>query len=92
MRRTILTFGFLMALFALALTAPSTRKVKAAVDNGNGNGEGHTPVTLCHRTSSAKNPFVIITVDDDAEVLGHITNHGDVKFQEGGEGGGCPEE
>jgi uncharacterized repeat protein (TIGR01451 family) len=30
---------------------------------------GHTPVTLCHATASATNPYVLITTDDDG-VLG----------------------
>lgn len=29
-------------------------------------GGGHDPVTICHRTNSETNPYVVITVDDDA--------------------------
>lgn len=32
-------------------------------------GSGHTPVTLCHATGSSRNPYVVITIDDDG-VLG----------------------
>jgi hypothetical protein len=79
MKRTILALGLLMALFALALTTPVSRKVTAAGDKGNGKGGGHTPVTICHHTGSQKNPIVVITVDDDA-VPAHFANHGDSFF------------
>lgn len=37
-------------------------------------GEGHTPVSICHRTSSDTNPYVFITVDDDSLSPGHLDN------------------
>jgi hypothetical protein len=41
-----------------------------------GKGKGHTPVTICHATESEKNPYVRITVDDDA-VDGNGNNSAD---------------
>lgn len=39
----------------------------------------HQPVTLCHATGSASNPYVKITVDDDAVVKnGHDGHTGDI--------------
>ena len=35
-------------------------------------GEGHEPVTLCHATHSDRNPYVLITVDDDGAFRGHL--------------------
>src|SRR5258706_10663964 len=75
MKRTILTFGFLFALFGLALTQPSPKTVVKAANS-------HTPVQICHHTGSAKNPAVLITVDDDA-VPSHVANHGDFLHVEG---------
>jgi uncharacterized repeat protein (TIGR01451 family) len=55
------------------------------VRSGNGPGKGHTPVTLCHATSSQTNPYVVITTDDDgvlgagqSEGNGHDSHSGDI--------------
>ena len=40
-------------------------------------------VSLCHKTSSSKNPFVIISVSDNAQAA-HM-NHGDVLLDSNGE-------
>ena len=53
--------------------APSTQPTSK--DNGKkpGSGGGHTPVNVCHATSSDSNPYVFITVDDDSvKAQGHL--------------------
>ena len=41
--------------------------------------QGHTPVTICHATSSETNPYVTITVDDDSVKLqGHLAHEDDI--------------
>lgn len=59
-----------------------------AKDNGNNkNKEGK--ITICHKTGSAKNPYVEITVSDDATADGHASHEGDIiPAPEGG----CPAE
>jgi len=38
-------------------------------------GGGHTPVNICHATSSDSNPYVFITVDDDSvKFAGHLAH------------------
>ena len=44
-------------------------------------------ITICHRTGSTKNPYVEITVSDDATKDGHANHEGDIiPAPEGG----CP--
>ncbi len=44
-------------------------------------------ITICHKTGSAKNPYVEITVSDDAAKDGHATHESDIiPAPEGG----CP--
>ena len=59
-------------------------------DNGNGKGKDKEgKVTICHKTGSAKNPYVEITVSNDATTDGHATHQGDIiPAPEGG----CPAE
>jgi uncharacterized repeat protein (TIGR01451 family) len=46
------------------------------------NGGGHTPVNVCHATSSDTNPYVFITVDDDSVKLqGHLMHRDDPNKQ-----------
>jgi len=45
---------------------------------------GHTPVTLCHATASATNPYVVITTDDDG-VLGAPHSSGNGHDSHGGD-------
>ena len=46
-------------------------------------------ITICHRTGSAKNPYVEITISDEATMDGHATHEGDIiPAPEGG----CPSE
>ncbi|MGH3138025.1 MAG: prealbumin-like fold domain-containing protein, partial [Gaiellaceae bacterium] len=51
---------------------------------GRDSGAGHTPVTLCHATSSQTNPFVVITTDDDG-VLGAGQSGGNGHDSHGGD-------
>jgi hypothetical protein len=49
----------------------------AAQANGN-HGEGHTPVGVCHATSSDTNPYEWIVVDDDStKYKGHLMHRND---------------
>ena len=61
-------------------------------DNSNGNGKGKDKegrVTICHKTGIAKNPYVEITVSNNATADGHATHEGDIiPAPEGG----CPAE
>ena len=80
--------GVGLAQAALDLV-PQVRSGLAAgehsVRSGNGSGQGHTPVTLCHATSSETNPYVVITTDDDGVLgagqsggNGHDSHSGDI--------------
>ncbi|MCX6395020.1 MAG: hypothetical protein NTV23_00865 [Propionibacteriales bacterium] len=54
---------------ALMVASPANAAVK---------GEGHTPVNVCHATSSDSNPFIFITVDDDStKFKGHLMHRED---------------
>jgi hypothetical protein len=58
-------------------------------DDGNDNNGGGNAdrITICHKTGSAKNPYVEITVSADATANGHGTHEGDlIPAPEGG----CP--
>lgn len=50
-------------------------KDKSSDNNESGNG---SKITICHRTGSAKNPYVQITVAADATRDGHGTHEGDL--------------
>jgi hypothetical protein len=41
-------------------------------------GHGFTPVTLCHATHSATNPYETITVDNQGQLDGHSHHSGDI--------------
>jgi uncharacterized repeat protein (TIGR01451 family) len=80
--------GVGLAQVALDLV-PHVRSVSGtgqhSVRSGNGPGRGHTPVTLCHATSSQTNPYVVITTDDDGVLgagssggNGHDSHSGDI--------------
>lgn len=61
--------------------------------NGSGNNKGNSTspdkITICHKTGSAKNPYVEITVSKDATMDGHANHEGDIiPAPEGG----CPKE
>jgi hypothetical protein len=72
-----------------ASSAPVTASAVRAPDNGNGNGvgngngngpgenSGHAgKTTICHHTGSATNPYVLITISDNA-IPAHV-KHGDL--------------
>jgi hypothetical protein len=61
-------------LAALLLTSPLGAGAKKETDPGS----GHTPITICHATSSKVNPYQEITVDDDATKGGHGSHEGDL--------------
>jgi hypothetical protein len=67
---------------------PNSEKTK---DNGNaqdpGQGGNTNNITICHKTGSAKNPYVEITVSVNATTHGHGIHEGDlIPAPEGG----CP--
>lgn len=56
-------------------------------DEDNDEDNNAAKITICHRTGSAKNPYVEITVSADATTEGHGTHEGDlIPAPEGG----CP--
>src|SRR5258707_2835691 len=52
--------------------------------NGNNGSSGFQPVTLCHATGSATNPYVVITVDNQGALNGHLNHPGDIIPAPGG--------
>jgi len=58
------TAGFLATIGALVMSSGVALMVAATPA---GAAEGHTPVNICHATSSDTNPYVFITVDDDSK-------------------------
>lgn len=61
-------------------------------NNGNDQEKGKDKVnkiTICHKTGSVKNPYIEITISDDATKDGHASHEGDIiPAPEGG----CPAE
>jgi hypothetical protein len=61
-------------------------------DKGNGNDQGKgsnaDKITICHKTGSAKNPYVQISVSEKAIKNGHGTHDGDIIPAPAG---GCPD-
>jgi LPXTG-motif cell wall-anchored protein len=69
MLRTIAACSVVTAILGFAGLAVATSNANATP----GHGEGHTPVNVCHATSSDTNPFVFIVVDDDStKFKGHL--------------------
>jgi len=62
-----ITLGAALVLAAAALAGAARERSSSSPSAAAG--AGHTPVTLCHATGSATNPYVLITTDDDG-VLG----------------------
>jgi hypothetical protein len=94
-----LTQAAVVALEAASVVHPELTKVsamaekKAEADCGqtpgkhSDNGTGHTPITICHATGSATNPFVEITIDENG-LHGHDGHDGDIIPAPAG---GCPQ-
>ncbi|MEX2246873.1 MAG: hypothetical protein WEC75_09305 [Dehalococcoidia bacterium] len=66
---------------AIAVAAGLGAAVPASATPGNG--EGHTPITLCHYVPAHGGSYVIITVDDDAATgnkngQGHMGHDDDI--------------
>ncbi len=72
--------------------------VKTKVGSTETEQKGHVPVTICHATSSKKNPYVTETVDaDSVKYKGHLAHVNGIVFPADGWGdiipapaGGCP--
>lgn len=68
----------------VAHTQPEKKEQRHTEGRGNANESkkgNHVPVTICHKTGSKNNPYVIITVDDDSITKGghgHHHDHGDI--------------
>lgn len=61
---------------APATSQPSTKDNGQKPDSPNQG--GHTPVNVCHATSSDSNPYVFLTVDDDSvKAEGHLEHYTD---------------
>jgi len=76
--------GVGLAQVALDLV-PHVRSGSGTGEQSVRSGNGHTPVTLCHATSSQTNPYVVITTDDDGVLgagssggNGHDSHSGDI--------------
>jgi len=60
-----------LMLFTIAFSFSSVAQAKQS-------SRGFQPVTLCHHTSSATNPNVTITVDNQGQLNGHFHHDGDI--------------
>ncbi len=69
-----------LIIFLLVVSVASVVQAKQS-------SSGFQPVTLCHHTGSATNPYVTITVDNQGQLNGHIHHSGDIIPAPAG---GCP--
>ena len=85
MRRRLMTLAAAVALAVAAIPGVAAATPK--------NDSGDHKVTICHVTNSAKNPYVVITVDVAAfdgegksDHMHHVSKDGkwDVEFSDGG--------
>jgi ABC-type sugar transport system substrate-binding protein len=81
------------ALCAVAAAVAVAGGVAPMAFAASGGVKGPEPkVTFCHHTSSATNPYVVITTGNVALVRAHMKNHDDVLAEDGvcptGGGGG----
>ncbi len=73
MNRTRMLLSAMLAVCLVALGGAIGMSASATE-----RGEGHTPVNVCHATSSDTNPYVFITVDDDSvKFEGHLMHRSD---------------
>ena len=83
MKRTFLII--IVALTSLSLLLSASALVEKT--NNQDDGDNGDKVTICHKTGSAKNPYVEITVSVNATTHGHGKHAGDlIPAPEGG----CP--
>jgi len=81
---------------ALAAPAQATQGTSASSPSGpqavnaKRGQQGNAKTVICHRTGSAKNPFVRIVVASAAAVTGHMAHPGDIIGPAGDENFQCP--
>jgi outer membrane biosynthesis protein TonB len=66
---------------------PASKPARSQSSHGNST-VAHTHVIICHRTGSAKNPYVVINISKSAWLEGHTTHpvlngHSDILLKEG---------
>jgi len=79
-KKFVIMASGLLLLFSLVISVADLAYAKQS-------SSGFQPVTLCHHTHSATNPYVTITVDNQGQLNGHTHHGGDIIPAPAG---GCP--
>jgi hypothetical protein len=82
--------GVLLALIAVGVLSTGPVALAGGTNGGNGGGNNDGKITICHATGSATNPFVEITISENA-VEAH-RNHQNGEDIIPAPLGGCPKE